>query len=349
MNFQSDSNDFMLTRKKSTILFKGKKVLITGGTGSLGKAITKKLLSTDVETIRIFSREEWKQVEMQSNFNDNRLRFLIGDIRDKERLQRAMEDVDIVIHAAALKHVPIAEYNPFEAIKTNVNGTQNVVDVCLDNNVETVIGIGTDKAVAPLNTYGATKLLMERIIISANYHKGSHKTKFLCVRYGNVLGSRGSIIPTFLDYVKNRKTFFITDPTMTRFNITMDEALNVIWRGIQYGKGGEILVPKLKSYRVGDLIEVMQNLTKNKIKTKVSKPRQGEKFHESLISNDELRTVVESEKDYILFEDPNQMYSNSKLSTKKTELNDRYSSDKVELLTKNEIKELLIKEKLISV
>jgi len=328
-------------------LFKGKKVLITGGTGSLGKAITKKLLSTEIRAIRIFSREEWKQVEMQSNFQDKRMRFLIGDIRDKERLQRAMEDIDIVIHAAALKHVPIAEYNPFEAIKTNVNGTQNVVDVCLDNNVETVIGIGTDKAVAPLNTYGATKLLMERIIISANYHKGSHKTKFLCVRYGNVLGSRGSIVPTFLDHVKNRKTFFITDPTMTRFNITMDEALNVIWRGIQYGKGGEVFVPKLKAYKLGELIEVMQKLTNNKIKTNITKPRQGEKYHESLISSDELRTVFESEKDYILFENESIKYTNSKLKIKQSKLKGQYSSDKVDVLSKKEIENLLKQENLI--
>lgn len=322
-------------------------MLITGGTGSLGKAITKKLLSTEVGAIRIFSREEWKQVEMQSNFQDKRMRFLVGDIRDKERLHRAMENIDIVIHAAALKHVPIAEYNPFEAIKTNVNGTQNVVDVCLDSNVETVIGIGTDKAVSPLNTYGATKLLMERIIISANYHKGSHKTKFLCVRYGNVLGSRGSIIPTFLDYVKNRKTFSITDPTMTRFNITMDEALNVIWRGIQYGKGGEIFVPKLKAYKLGELINVMQKLTNNKIKTNITRPRQGEKYHESLISSDELRTVFESEKDYILFENELVKYTNPKLKIKKSKLKGQYSSDKVDFLSKKEIENLLKQENLI--
>jgi UDP-N-acetylglucosamine 4,6-dehydratase/5-epimerase len=330
-------------------MFDGKKVLITGGTGSLGKAITKRLLTTNVDTIRIFSREEWKQVEMQSNFQDKRLRYLIGDIRDKERLNRAMEDIDIVIHAAALKHVPIAEYNPFESIKTNVIGSQNVVDVCLDNNVEIAIAIGTDKAVAPLNTYGATKLLMERTFVSGNYHKGSHKTKFLCVRYGNVLGSRGSIVPTFLEYAKAGKTFRITDPTMTRFNITMDEALEVIFRGIETGIGGEVFVPKLKAYRLGDLIDVMNELVHTDVKTEISSARQGEKYHESLISYDEVRTVYESEKDYILFEDPDQLYSNSKLSTKKTELKHQYSSDRVELLTKGEIKELLIKENLISV
>jgi len=300
-------------------VFDGKKVLITGGTGSLGKAITKRFLDTNVDTIRIFSREEWKQVEMQSNFHDNRLRFLIGDVRDKERLERALEDIDIVIHAAALKHVPIAEYNPFEAIKTNVYGSQNLVEACLHNEVEIAIAIGTDKAVAPLNTYGATKLLMERIFVSGNYQKGSHKPRFICVRYGNVLGSRGSIVPTFLEYAKAGKTFQITDNSMTRFNITMDEALDIIFRGIKYGIGGEVFVPKLKAYKLGDLIEVMKELIKNEIKTKNVDVRQGEKYHESLISRDEVRTVYESELDYILFENPDQLYSNSNLPTKKTE------------------------------
>lgn len=329
--------------------YDGKKILITGGTGSLGKAITKRLLSTNIDTIRIFSRDEWKQVEMQSNFHDNRLRFLIGDVRDKERLERALEDIDIVIHAAALKHVPIAEYNPFEAIKTNVYGTQNLVDACLGNEVEVAIAIGTDKAVSPLNTYGATKLLMERTFVSANYHKGNHKTRFICVRYGNVLGSRGSVVPTFLEYAKTGKTFQITDPSMTRFNIIMDEALDIIFRGIKYGIGGEVFVPKLKAYKLGELIQVMKELIKTEIKTEIGNVRQGEKYHESLISQNEIRTVYESEKDYILFENPNLTYSNSNLPTKKTKLNDEYSSNKVDLLTKNEIKELLIKEKLMSV
>jgi UDP-N-acetylglucosamine 4,6-dehydratase/UDP-glucose 4-epimerase len=330
-------------------MFKGKKVIITGGTGSLGKAITKKLLLTDVDTIRIFSRDEWKQVEMQSNFKDKRLRFLIGDVRDKERLRRAMRDVDIVIHTAALKHVSIAEYNPFEAIKTNVMGSQNVVDLCLENNVDVSIAVGTDKAVAPLNTYGATKLLMERIFISANYHKGNHKTKFLCVRYGNVMGSRGSIIPTFLNHIENKKTFSITDPIMTRFNISMNEALDIIWRGIEFGKGGEIFIPKLKAYQLGELIEVMQELTGNKIKTNILKPRQGEKYHESLISNDELRNTYESQNDYILFENLDlEKYHNPQINVIPNTLSEPYSSDKVKLLTKGEIKKAIIEEHLLN-
>ena len=243
-------------------LFEGKKVLITGGTGSLGKALTKKILETDVDTIRIFSRDELKQVEMQADFNDERLRFLIGDVRDKERIFRALEDIDIVLHTAALKHVPVAEYNPFEAVKTNVYGTQNVIDTCIDKNIKAAIAIGTDKAVSPLNTYGATKLLMERLFIAANYYKGRHRKdlKFLCVRYGNVLGSRGSILPIILKQIQMKKKITITDPSMTRFNITMNQALNLVFRALENGIGGQVFIPKLKAYKVGDMKDAILDL-----------------------------------------------------------------------------------------
>src|SRR3989337_3792333 len=177
-------------------MFDDKKILITGGTGSLGTSLTKKLLETNVNTIRIFSRDEWKQVQMSSSIKDDRLRFFIGDVRDKERLSRAMENIDIAIHAAALKHVPVAEYNPFEAVKTNVLGAQNLIECCIDNQVDVALAISTDKAVSPLNTYGATKLLMERLFVSKDYSSFRHKIKTMCVRYGNVLGSRGSVVPT---------------------------------------------------------------------------------------------------------------------------------------------------------
>ena len=186
-------------------MLKGKKVLITGGTGSLGIALTKRLLQENVDTIRIFSRNENKQLEMDSKFHDDRLRFLLGDVRDYNRLTRAFEDIDIVFHAAALKHVPIIEYNPFEAIKTNVIGSQNVIDACLEEDVEKAICVGTDKAVSPLNTYGATKLLMEKLFITASNYlkKERHRTKFIALRYGNVLGSSGSVIPKFINQIKN--------------------------------------------------------------------------------------------------------------------------------------------------
>ena len=328
-------------------MFDGKIVLITGGTGSLGTALTKKILKTNVTTIRIFSRDEWKQVQMESNFNDKRLRFFIGDVRDKERLSRALENVDIVIHAAALKQMPVAEYNPFEAVKTNIIGTQNLIESCLDNNVETVLAIGTDKAVAPLNTYGATKLLMERLLVSANFYKGEHKTKFLCVRYGNVMGSRGSIIPVFVNQIKDKKKITITDPNMTRFNILMSEALNLIFRALKNGKGGEVFVPKLKAYRVGDIKDAIVEVTESKNEVETIPVRPGEKIHESLISFDELSNTFENEEDYIIIDKQIQNWFMNDIKFIKTKLNKQYSSDVVEIISKNELKELLIKENLV--
>jgi len=330
-------------------LLEGKKILITGGTGSLGQAITKKLLEFDVDIIRIFSRDEWKQVKMESEFNnDSRLRFLIGDVRDKERLTQALEDINIVIHTAALKQVPVAEYNPFEAVKTNVYGTQNLIESCLGKNIELALAIGTDKAVAPFNTYGTTKLLMERLFISANYYKGKHNIKFSCVRYGNVLGSRGSIVPTFLNQIKTGKKITITDPNMTRFNITMNNAINLILRAIKSGMGGEVFVPKLKAYKVGDIKDAVVELSNKNYEVEKIPVRPGEKFHESLISIDEIRNTFETKEDYIIIDEPTQNQNKVKIQNfKKSNLNDSYSSDKVELLTKNELKQILIKEKLI--
>lgn len=329
-------------------MFDGKKVLITGGTGSLGKALTKKILETKVDTIRIFSRDELKQIKMQSEINDERLRFLIGDVREKDRLEMALEDIDIVIHTAALKHVPVAEYNPFEAVKTNVYGAQNLIESCLRKNVKLALAIGTDKAVAPLNTYGATKLLMERLFISANYYKGKHETKFLCVRYGNVLGSRGSIVPLFVHQIKTGKKITITDPSMTRFNITMKQALELIFRALENGHGGEVYIPKLKAYKVGDVKEAILNLMKSKDNSIRIPVRPGEKYHESLISGEEIRNSFETKQDYLLLEEQiqNEIKPES-IGLIKSNLNERYSSDNVKLLTVDELKEILIEEKLI--
>ena len=326
-------------------MFDGKKILITGGTGSLGSALTKKLLESNVETVRILSRDELKQSEMKSKFNDKRLRFLIGDIRDKERLVRAFEDIDIVFHAAALKQVPVAEYNPFEAVKTNVQGSQNIIDACLDNNVKIAIGIGTDKAVSPLNTYGATKLLMERIFVTANNYRGNRDVRFSCVRYGNVLGSRGSIVPVFKNQIETNKKITITDPNMTRFNITMNQALDLIFRATELGKGGEVFVPKLKSYKVGDMKDAMVELLDAKDETEIIDIRPGEKLHEMLINRDEIRSTFENENDYVVLNQGNEKNSNEKLI--RTSLTDEYSSDKVELLDKNQIKQILTNEGLV--
>lgn len=302
----------------------------------------------DVKRIRIYSRDEWKQTFMKSKLTDNRLRFFIGDIRDKERLSRAMENVDVVFHTAALKHVPVAEYNPFEFVKTNVDGTQNVIEACLDNEVELAIGIGTDKAVSPANTYGASKLLMERLFIAANFYKGAHKTRFVCVRYGNVLGSRGSILPIFVESIISKGSVPVTDPTMTRFNITINEAVDLVLRAAKNGKGGEIFVPKLKAYTVEDMKNAITELMNVKVKTIKIHVRVGEKYHESLISKHELPNTYESDKDYVIFN-----YGGEELDTKrkipypKTKLKTEYSSDNVKLYTRNELKQIIKNENLI--
>ena len=330
-------------------MFENKKILVTGGTGSLGIALTTKLLKTNADTIRIFSRDELKQSQMESDFHDERLRFLIGDVRDKERLEKAVEGVDIVIHTAALKQVPVIEYNPFEAIKTNVQGSQNLVEACLSKNVGFALAIGTDKAVSPFNTYGATKLLMERLFVSANYYKGERKTKFACVRYGNVLGSRGSIIPKFIEQIMSGDKITITDPNMTRFSITIDQALDLIFRVIKNTVGGDIHIPKLNAYKVGDVKDVLLDLMDRKNEEKRIPVRIGEKHHEILINEHEIRNTYENQdNDYVIFE--NQLTpddSETIPGAKKTMLTTEYSSDKVQATPKEELKEILIKQNLI--
>ena len=325
-------------------MFKGKKILVTGGTGSLGKALTKKLLDLDAETVRIFSRNESKQIEMESDFEDKRLRFFVGDVRDSERLFSALEDVDIVFHAAALKHVPKIEYNPFESIKTNVIGSQNVIDNSLKQDVEKVICVGTDKAVSPLNTYGATKLLMEKLFVSANNYVNpeKHKTKFVAVRYGNVLGSSGSVIPKFISLIKQKKSLTITDLQMTRFTITMNEALDFILNAAKIGKGSEIFIPKLKSYDMSILLDTLSDLYGD-LKHDITGIRPGEKLHETLINHDEIRYTWDIENMYMLANPHYKLFNDNDImgnydGITKTDNIDTYSSDISERISKDELK-----------
>ena len=281
-------------------MFEGKKILITGGTGSLGQALTKRLLKEKVDTIRIFSRNEEKQIQMESQFNDNRLRFFLGDINDFERLKRALEDIDIVFHTAALKHVPKIEYNPFEAIKTNIIGSQNVINACLHENVEKVIAISTDKAVSPLNTYGATKLLMEKLFVTANNYADpeKHVTRFISVRYGNVLNSRGSIITLIRKYQNEKKdTFSLTDERMTRFFISLEDSVKFVMKSLKEMDKGEIFIPKMPSIKIKELIKAAN--PKTKIKEVGIRP--GEKIDELLISKDESSNTVETNNNFIIF------------------------------------------------
>jgi len=331
-------------------MFKGKKILITGGTGSLGQALSRRLLKDDADTIRIFSRNENKQVIMESEFNDDRLRFFIGDVRDLPRLQRALEDVDIVFHAAALKHVPVIEYNPFEGIKTNVMGTQNVIEACLHEDIETAVGIGTDKAVSPLNTYGATKLLMEKLFVTANYYLNPkrHRTKFISLRYGNVLGSSGSVVPKFIDQIRTEQKITLTSRDMTRFNIMMDEALDFILDSTIKGKGGEIFVPKIRAYSIMDLIDALSELLGD-VKIEDMPIRPGEKLQEILINEHEMRFTWENDSNYIIMS-PNftedeirKKYPNMK----KMESTSPYSSDTAEKFSKDELKQIIKKAGLL--
>ena len=325
-------------------MFKGKKVLITGGTGSLGSALTQRLLTENVDTIRIFSRNENKQLEMDSKFHDDRLRFLLGDVRDYNRLTRACEDIDIVFHAAALKHVPIIEYNPFEAIKTNVMGSQNVIDACLEEDVEKAICIGTDKAVSPLNTYGATKLLMEKLFITASNYlkKERHKTKFIALRYGNVLGSSGSVIPKFINQIKNNEKITITNSNMTRFSISIDEALDFILKATEIGKGSEIFVPKLRAYSIMDVKDALFDLL-GKTDEQIVGIRPGEKLHEILINNDEMNYCWEYQEMYMIVDPSLRRFvslMNELPEKKKIENMKVYSSNNVQKIPKNELKKI---------
>ena len=333
-------------------MFKNKKILITGGTGSLGNALTQRLLEQGADTIRIFSRNESKQLEMESKFNDDRLRFLIGDVRDYERLERAVEDIDIVFHAAALKHVPVIEYNPFEAIKTNILGSQNVINACLHENIDRAVCVGTDKAVSPLNTYGATKLLMEKLFVTAkNYlKKERHQTKFIALRYGNVLGSSGSVIPKFIDQIKNKEKLTITDSSMTRFSISMNEALDFILKATEIGKGSEIFVPKLKAYSILDVKDALFELL-GETDEQIVGIRPGEKLDEILINKDEMKYTWEYQNMYMVINPSVQQHMPSLLDEfsekKKIETMDVYSSDLVEKISKDNLKKIFTDSKLL--
>lgn len=266
-------------------IFSSKTILITGGTGSFGKKFIAHVLSKhpEVKKIIIFSRDELKQFEMANSepfkSHSYKLRFFIGDVRDLKRVRMALKSVDFVVHAAALKHVPIAEYNPFECIKTNIMGAQNVIEASLSTNVQKVVALSTDKAVSPINLYGATKLCSDKLFTAANNIRGDRKITFSVVRYGNVFGSRGSVVPFFLAQLEN-KVLPITDERMTRFNILLQEGVDLVVHALTHAQGGEIFVPKIPSYRITDLAQAIDP----ECKTQVVGIRPGEKLHEEMIS-----------------------------------------------------------------
>jgi len=322
--------------------FKDKRILITGGTGSIGRALVTRLLEFNPKVIRIFSNDENAQFDMEQELKQcDNLRFLVGDIRDKERLKKAAEDIDIIFHAAALKHVPSCEYNPFEAIKTNVIGTQNLLEVAMDAEAEKVITISTDKAVNPVNVMGATKLLAERLTIAANYYKGLRRTVLSCVRFGNVLGSRGSVVQLFEKQIQSGGPVTVTDPGMIRFVMSMDKAIELVLKAAQMAKGEEIFVFKMPALRVGSLAEIMieklapkYGFDQKDIKIEIIGKRKGEKLYEELMTEDEAMNACETEDLFVILPEP-QREGLQRFALRK------YTSKDVHGLTKKEIGNLL--------
>jgi len=347
-------------KKRILELFKNKVILITGGTGSLGKELVKELLNYQPRVIRIFDLDETEHFDMEREFElempwvvkQDLIRYLVGDVKDKDRIRRAMEKVDIVFHLAALKHVASCEYNPFEAVKTNVLGTQNLIDAALEQNVERVIFTSSDKAAYPHNTMGATKLLAERLVTSANYYKGGRRTVFASVRFGNVMGSRGSVIPLFLRQIQKGGPITVTDPAMTRFMMSKKQAVNLIFKCARIAKGGETFILKMPVARIGDLANVLIQESAQKfgkapesIKMKIIGLKPGETFYEELMTEEEASRAIETNELFIvppLFAGtqigvPTARYTGEAVRQK------HYSSKNVEPITAEELRLLLYK------
>tara|TARA_Y200000002_G_C22688767_1_gene667205 strand:- start:15146 stop:16147 length:1002 start_codon:yes stop_codon:yes gene_type:complete len=327
-------------------MFKNKTILITGGTGSFGNAFVNEIIIY-AKKIIIFSRDEFKQLQMQNRINSkyhHKLRFFLGDVRDKDRLYTAIDRVDILIHAAALKQVPAAEYNPFEFIKTNVIGAQNIIEACIDKGVKKIIALSTDKAAAPVNLYGATKLCSDKLFIAANNYTGSKNVSFSVVRYGNVLGSRGSIIPLLLSK-KDNDVLPITDLNMTRFNITLNDGVKMVLWSIKNMRGGEIFVPKISSYRLSDVVKAIRPNSR----IKIIGIRPGEKLHEEMITSSDGINSVDIGKYFAILPSGNESIMNfylNKKNAKRMPENFNYNSrDNNSFLNVSQIKKLVLKEK----
>jgi len=321
-----------------------KSILITGGTGSFGSHFLKRLLKLKKKPkkIIIFSRDELKQFELSKIYNEKKftsIRYFLGDIRDKQRLKMAFENVDYVIHAAALKQVPTAEYNPIEFVKTNVIGSQNIIEAAIEKNVKKVIALSTDKASSPINLYGATKLCADKLFLSANTLVGKKITSFSVVRYGNVFGSRGSVVPFFLDLVKKKQKLIITDPKMTRFNIDLDDAAKLVINVMKISNGGEIFVPKISSYKIMDIVKAIQN----KKNYKITGIRPGEKLHEELISKVESYNSFDRGNYFIIAGNQKSINYCKKKKYKKMKIGGSYESQSnQDFLSVSQIKNLIV-------
>jgi FlaA1/EpsC-like NDP-sugar epimerase len=325
----------------------GKTVLVTGGTGTIGSAIVERLLRSNVAGVRIFSRDESKQFDLRQKLpKDERLRFLIGDTRDLGRLRRAFEGVAVIFHAAAMKHVFAAEYNPFEAVKTNIVGTQNVIDAAIDEGVERVLFASSDKAVNPTSTMGASKLMAEKLISAANLFRGVHPTIFASVRFGNVVGSRGSVLPLFLEQLANGGPLTITDRRMTRFIMLIDHAVDLMFKALPLAQGGEVFVLKMPAIRIEDLAQLLVEATDIVIEEIGMQP--GEKHAEELLTDEELTRAMETDEMYIvqpqisvLHPDRDESYPDARPAVSAS------SSDTAIPLSPDELRELLVAAKVI--
>lgn len=334
-------------------IYKDKRILVIGGTGTIGSKLIKELLQSDVKVVRVYSRDEYKQFIMSNEFMDEkRIRFLIGDVRDKERLNRAMKDIDIVFNLAAMKHVPASEYNPFEAVKTNVIGTQNVIECALDNNVERIVYTSSDKAVSPTNTMGATKLLAERMIASADNYKGKDDMIFCAVRFGNVMGSRGSVLPLWKKQILSKREITITEPEMTRFMMTQLQAVQLTMRACEKAAGGEIFVLKMPVLKLGDLAEIFMeeickknNINKNDVKIKCIGLRPGEKMYEELMSEKEATEAIEFDDMFAII--PPHKDDILKVQDNKRPNKQSYSSNGYPCMNREEIRQYILENDLV--
>ncbi|MBT3405555.1 polysaccharide biosynthesis protein [Candidatus Woesearchaeota archaeon] len=324
--------------------FKDKDILITGGCGSIGSNIVEQLLNYDVKRIRVFDNSEPGHFFLQQDVKSDKVRHLIGDVRDGDRLSVAMQGVDIVFHAAALKHVPFCEYNPFEAVSTNVLGTKNIISAAIENNVKKIVAISTDKAVNPINTMGATKMLAEKLLVNP---PGEYDCLFSSVRFGNVLNSVGSVIPIFREQIKKGGPLTLTDENMTRFFMTIPEAVELVLESTKNMKGSEIFVLKMPSVKISDLAEVMieelaprYNFKPEDIKVQYIGVRAGEKLYESLLTEEECSITEEKDNMFVIYPDPHSKFTGNAVKQIVT-------SNNVKLLDKKEIKELLYDKKII--
>ena len=335
----------------------GKTILLTGGAGSIGSKLLRSILEYNPKVVRVLDSNETGLLDLEQELQSEKTRLFVGDIKDKERLKRAIAGVDIVFHAAALKHVPLCEYNPFEAVKTNVIGSQNMIDVAMDEEVEKLINISTDKAVNPVNVMGATKLLAERLTVSANFYRGQRKTAFSCVRFGNVFDTRGSVIPLFRKQIQNGGPLTVTNPNMTRFIMSISKAVELVLDATEMAKGGEIFIFKMPALCLGDLAKSMveelapkYGYDSSKIKIEIIGRRAGEKLYEELITEDEAEDTYEDEDMFVIL--PQTPEVTGKLSYKlpdnfKRTRKGRYSSKSIKPLTKDEIKAMIEKEGIV--